>query len=239
LENFELRHVLYFPAVAVAAFLSAACGTNRDTLTSTDTPSAMAGSVLKTLQVAPSRVECTGVAPQLCLQVRESADAAWTLLYEEIAGFAYEPGYLYEIRVKEEAVANPPADASAVRRTLVSILSKTAAPVALAGPTWRLVSLEGRPVLSGTRVTAVFGDDSRVSGSAGCNGYFGRAAATDGKLAVGLLGATLMACSGEGVMTQEGAYLSALETATTYRIVGGRLHLGPAPGIVTLVYEAK
>ena len=48
--------------------------------------------------------------PSSCLQVRESSDAAWTLLYEEIAGFEYEPGYLYEIRVKEEAVVNPPAD---------------------------------------------------------------------------------------------------------------------------------
>jgi heat shock protein HslJ len=239
LENFELRYALHFTAVALTAFLSAACGTTRDAVTSTDTPSATAGSVLKTLQVAPSRVECTGVAPQLCLQVRESSDAAWTLLYEEIAGFEYEPGYLYEIRVKEEAVANPPADASAIRRTLVSILSKTAAPVALAGPTWRLVSLEGRAVLAGTRVTAVFGDDSRVSGSAGCNGYFGRAAVTDGQLAVGLLGATRMYCNADGLMAQEGAYLSALEKATAYRIVGGQLQLGPAPGVVTLVYETK
>jgi heat shock protein HslJ len=222
----------------VAAFLSAACGTHRDALTSTDAP-ATAGSVLKTLQVAPSRVECTGVARQLCLQVRESSDAAWTLLYEEIGGFEYEPGYLYEIRVKEEAVANPPADASAIRRTLVTILSKTAAPAALVGPTWGLVSLEGRPVLAGKPVTARFGDDSRVSGSAGCNGYFGRATVTDGQLAVGLLGATRMYCNPEGLMAQEGAYLSALEKATAYRIVGGQLHLGPAPGVVTLVYETQ
>ena len=234
-----MRYALPFTAAAVAAFLSAACGTNRDAVTSTDTPSATASSVLKTLQVAPSRVECTGVAPQLCLQVRESSNAAWTLLYDEIAGFEYEPGYLYEIRVKEEAVANPPADASTIRRTLVSILSKTPAPVALVGPTWRLVSLEGRPVLAGTRVTAVFGDDRRVSGSAGCNGYFGPATGAEGQLAVGLLGATRMYCNPEGLMAQEGAYLSALEKATAYRIVGGQLQLGPAPGVVTLVYETK
>ena len=98
---------------------------------------------------------------------------------------------------------------------------------------------EGRPVLAGKPVTAVFGDDSRVSGSAGCNGYFGRATVADGQLAVGLLGATRMYCNPEGVMAQEGAYLSALEKATAYRIVGGQLHLGPAPGVVTLVYETK
>ena len=78
-----------------------------------------------------------------------------------------------------------------------------------------------------------------MSGSAGCNGYFGRATGADGQLAMGLLGATRMYCSPEDRMAQEGAYLSALEQATAYRIVGGQLQLGPAPGVVTLVYETK
>ncbi len=234
-----MRFALGFSAVAVTAFLSAGCGTSGDAVAPTDTPSAATSAVLKTLQVAPSRVECTGVGPQMCLQVRESANAAWTLLYDGIIGFDYEPGYLYEIRVKEEAVTNPPADASAVRRTLVSILSKTAAPPSLAGPTWRLVTLEGRAVLSSTRVTAVFADDSRVSGSGGCNRYFGRAAATGEQLAVGLLGTTLMHCGADGVMAQEGAYYGALEKAKAYRVVDGELRLGPAPGAVTLAYRAE
>src|SRR5262245_55387180 len=83
------------------------------------------------------RVECTGVAEQLCLQVRETSEAAWTNLHDAIVGFDYEPGYVYEIRIKEEAVANPPADASSIRRTLVSILSKTPVSASLTGPTWR------------------------------------------------------------------------------------------------------
>ena len=60
--------------------------------------------------------------------VRESADAPWTRMYSDIAGFDYQPGYLYEIRIREDAVPNPPADGSSVRRTLVAVLGRTPAP---------------------------------------------------------------------------------------------------------------
>jgi heat shock protein HslJ len=175
----------------------------------------------------------------MCLQVRESSDRSWTALSDEIAGFDYVPGYLYEIRVQEETVVSPPADASSVRRTLVSIVSKTPAPFSLVGPTWRLVSVEGSPAVPGTRVTAVFGEDNRVTGSAGCNRYLGRAAAAGARLDVGVLASTRMYCGGDGVMAQEQAYLAALEKTTTYRIVATGLELGPAPGVVTLVFTVE
>jgi heat shock protein HslJ/predicted small secreted protein len=238
LENLELRYALHVSAVVATAFLLAACGTARDVAGPDETQAASTSAVLKTLQVAASRVACTGVGPQTCLQVRESSSADWTLLYEDIVGFDYQPGYLYEIRIKEEAVASPPADGSAIRRSLVEILSRTSVP-ALAGPTWRLVTLEGREALAGVRVTAVFGDDSRVSGSGGCNRYFGRAAVSGEQLTVGLLGTTMMYCGAEGVMAQEAAYHSALEKAKVYRVVDGRLQLGPAAGVVTLVYQTE
>jgi len=233
-----LRYALHLPAVAVTAILAVACGATREVAAPTGTLPAESGSTVKTLQVAPSRVACTGVAPQMCLQVRESAGAAWSLLYEEIAGFDYVPGYLYEIRIKEEAVANPPADASAIRRTLVAILSKTAAPT-LVGPTWRLVTLEGRAVVAGTQVTAAFDNEQRISGSAGCNRYTGAATVTGEQLAVGALASTRMFCGAECVMPQEDAYFAALGKARTYRIVDGELRLGPAAGVVTLVYKAE
>lgn len=233
-----MRYALHLPAVAVTAILAVGCGATRDLAGPTAALPADSGSTVKTLQVAPSRVACTGVAPQTCLQVRESADAAWSLLYEEIAGFDYVPGYLYEIRIKEESVANPPADGSAIRRTLVAILSKTAA-ATLVGPTWRLATLEGRDVVAGTHVTAVFDGENRVSGSGGCNRYFGGATATGEQLAVGRLGSTMMYCGPEAVMAQEGAYYGALEKAKAYRIVDGELRLGPAAGVVTLIYRAE
>lgn len=114
------------------------------------------------------------------------------------------------------------------------------APATLQGTTWRLASIDGRPALSGVRVTANFesGED-RVAGSAGCNQYFGRAAVKGERLEVGDLGSTRMFCTADGVMAQESAYLSALGKASTYRVTGTQLRLGPTTGVVTLVFDAE
>lgn len=118
--------------------------------------------------------------------------------------------------------------------------SSLSAPAALEGKTWRLVSIDGHPALAGVRVTAIFeGEANRVAGSAGCNQYFGSAAVKGERLEVGGLGSTKMFCTTDGVMPQESAYLAALGQATTYRVAGTQLQLGPASGVVTLVFEAE
>ncbi|HAC64347.1 MAG TPA: hypothetical protein DCF68_12600 [Cyanothece sp. UBA12306] len=55
-----------------------------------------------TLYVGPKTVDCTGVAPQQCLQIQEKPDDQWRLFYESIEGFNYEPGYLYELKVSKK-----------------------------------------------------------------------------------------------------------------------------------------
>jgi heat shock protein HslJ len=118
--------------------------------------------------------------------------------------------------------------------------SSASAPTSLEGRTWRLVSIDGHPALAGVRVTAIFEREAdRVAGSAGCNQYFGSAAVKGDRLEVGGLGSTKMFCTTDGVMPQEGAYLDALGKATAYRVSGTQLQLGPAAGVVTLVYQAE
>ena len=56
---------------------------------------------------------------------------------------------------------------------------------------------------------------------------------------VGALGVLLPHEAARSVMAQEAAYHSALEKAKVYRVVDGRLRLGPAAGVVTLVYQAE
>jgi heat shock protein HslJ len=118
--------------------------------------------------------------------------------------------------------------------------SSASLPTVLQGTTWRLTSIDNHPALAGVRVTAVFSsDDDRVAGSAGCNQYFGRAAVQGERIEVGGLGSTKMFCTTDGVMPQETAYLSALGQATAYRVAGRQLQLGPASGVVTLVFDAE
>ena len=102
----------------------AACG--RSTAPPVQEP--VPAGIEKTLFVASERKACTGVGPMECLQVREASDRPWQHFYSEIDGFQHEPGHAYELRVREERVANPPADGSSLRWTLVKVVSKQVEP---------------------------------------------------------------------------------------------------------------
>jgi heat shock protein HslJ len=117
--------------------------------------------------------------------------------------------------------------------------SGTGSVSALVGPTWHVVTIDGAKVLDGTQLTATFSTDSRVSGSSGCNLYSGRAEAQTGRLAIGSLASTLMACQADGVMSQERRYLAALQAATSFSVSGDELRLGRSASEVTLVYSSK
>ncbi|MDR2238290.1 MAG: DUF4377 domain-containing protein [Chryseobacterium sp.] len=90
------------------------------------TKKATADSAEKTLIVGPQTVDCSAGAGRMkCMQVKESASGSWTNFYSNIEGFNYEPGYEYVLKVKTEKIANPPADASSIKYTLVEQVSKT------------------------------------------------------------------------------------------------------------------
>jgi len=87
-------------------------------------PSPSAKAVKKFIYVAAERKDCTGVAPMKCLQVREEKTDPWTLFYGEIAGFEPQPGIEYRLRILEDTVPNPPADASSKRWFLDMIVEQ-------------------------------------------------------------------------------------------------------------------
>ncbi len=95
-----------------------------------------------------------------------------------------------------------------------------------------------RPALAGIEVTLTFGQDLRVSGTAGCNSYFGEyASQQDGSLHVSAPGSTKMFCNEPGVMQQEQDFLNALATAQQYDIENGLLHI--SGGAMELVMSKK
>ncbi|MDY6489569.1 META and DUF4377 domain-containing protein [Acinetobacter faecalis] len=74
------------------------------------------------LEVNPKTVQCQGVAPQTCLQVREikyndkgiktQADQNWSNFYDSIEGYEHNPNERQVIRVKRYEIKNPAADQS-------------------------------------------------------------------------------------------------------------------------------
>ncbi|WP_062791140.1 META and DUF4377 domain-containing protein [Aquitalea pelogenes] len=75
------------------------------------------------LYVSAVRKNCSAGAGQMqCLQVRSSENQPWQLFYGEIEGFTPQPDTAYYLKLRYETVANPPADASAVRTILERVV---------------------------------------------------------------------------------------------------------------------
>lgn len=69
-----------------------------------------------------------GNAPVMTLSIQQGNQIGtdnWTPLYDQIIGFDYEPGYIYELLVTETDILNPPADGSTKAYRLNQLLSKT------------------------------------------------------------------------------------------------------------------
>lgn len=113
----------------------------------------------------------------------------------------------------------------------------TGKPPRLEGTSWALMSLDGIPPVAGTEITATFGTDRRVSGSAGCNRYTGAWEASGPTIEIGPLASTRMSCPMPGVMEQEQRYMVTLEAAVLAAIEGDQLLLADAGGTRELLFS--
>jgi heat shock protein HslJ len=122
---------------------------------------------------------------------------------------------------------------------------KAQPPVALKGITWQAtVYNNGRgaavSLIDGSEITAIFGTDGVLSGSAGCNQYRAAYVAKESTIAIQTPAATRKICSEpEGVMRQESEYLKALTTAATYTIQGQQLELRSAEDALVALFRAS
>jgi heat shock protein HslJ len=79
--------------------------------------------VEKVIWLAPAKRDCVaGVMKTQCLQYKTSAKGEWLNFYGEIEGFTWEQGKSYKLKIRQEQIANPPADASSIKTSLVKVL---------------------------------------------------------------------------------------------------------------------
>ena len=73
-----------------------------------------------------SKIDCVGVGPMQCLQIKRSETGAWENFYDRIEGFDFEPGFIYhiELTIDELNENTSPADKSKLKYTLVNTISK-------------------------------------------------------------------------------------------------------------------
>lgn len=111
----------------------------------------------------------------------------------------------------------------------------------LAGTSWRATSyFDGTAmtsVLAGTTLTAAFGAEGDLYGSAGCNSYGGNYLVEGSTLTVGALLSSQSLCADpEGIMEQESAFLGALQSAARFSLEAGQLFIQDASGQTTLEF---
>jgi heat shock protein HslJ len=112
----------------------------------------------------------------------------------------------------------------------------------LAGSNWLVTAYNnGREAVVGpladTELTADFGVDGTLSGSAGCNSYSAGYEASGNNISVGQAAVTMMFCEEPaGVMEQEQEFLAALSTAATYEITGNAMQMRTADDALAAMF---
>jgi len=115
----------------------------------------------------------------------------------------------------------------------------------LAGTNWNVIAYNNgkqavTSVLAGTHLTAVFSAKGAVSGNAGCNNYNATYHATPPTISLGPIASTRKSCNTPAeVMTQEAAYLVALQSAATYTTDGSTLELRTKSGAIAVDLERR
>lgn len=103
--------------------------------------------------------------------------------------------------------------------------------------TWVAEEVRGLPVSPEVTSSLQVAADGKVSGNAGCNGYFGSVIIDGAAMSFGNLGSTKIACP-EPAMSQENRLLGALDGTRGYRLRGDSLWLLDGAGDTLVRFRA-
>lgn len=114
-------------SIILASFLTlAACGSDAtpDASSTPQPPDSTQDEEATRLWVRSALVDCEGSAPQKCMQISRSEAGEYELFYDQIDGFTFVDGTAYVLDVKIDEVADPPADGSSQKYSLLAIVSE-------------------------------------------------------------------------------------------------------------------
>lgn len=172
--------------------------------------------------IANAKVDCVGVAPQKCLQIKEEGKTDWTFFYDKIEGFDYEEGFFYKIKVNVMAVDNPPADGSSLKYKLIEILDKSKMPLNLDKGSWMVTRLKDMDSFGRNPFIKIDLSQNEISGNTSCNRFSAKIAITKNKVDISEVSSTEMAC---GAVEVESAFLDALQNISSYTFNDDKLQL--------------
>lgn len=124
------------------------------------------------------------------------------------------------------------------------LVYRAVAPTSLTGTNWTATSYNTgteavSSLMAGTTITAVFSEDGKLNGLAGCNNYMTAYTLDGNNITIQPLATTRKMCpEPAGVMEQEAAFVTMLPQATTYQISGDTLELRTADGALIASFVA-
>ena len=102
----------------------------------------------------------------------------------------------------------------------------------MTGIEWQPTLLGAKEIATDSGMFVLFEVDGSIKGNGGCNNFFGSLQTTEGKLSVGELGSTRMACPPD-IMENETAFLKALQDTTQFEMGKNSLQLlGPSNALL-------
>ncbi|MCE5973561.1 META domain-containing protein [Sinirhodobacter sp. WL0062] len=101
------------------------------------------------------------------------------------------------------------------------------------GAEWQVREIAGQPVAPEVSVTLTRSEENTITGSSGCNRYNGRVETRDGKLHIGALAGTRMACPPEQMQAEQ-AFHSTIGRVDQARLNGTTLELLTGETVVIL-----
>ncbi|MDR7129674.1 heat shock protein HslJ [Algoriphagus sp. 4150] len=199
----------------------------------------------ETWWINSAKIDCVGVGPMSCLQIQRGSEIdpeGWEFFYSDIQGFDYEPGNIYQIKLKiTDKEAPIPADASSQNYELVEILSKEQDPALRLTNIWKVTKVGGLENPTGFKnkeaLTFEFDASKKTYvGNMGCNSIRGAIKENDGeKLVLGPGAATMMACPD---MAPEQAISEALINTHGYKLENNQLYLLNEAGETLMTFQA-
>ncbi|WP_430810955.1 MULTISPECIES: DUF4377 domain-containing protein [unclassified Carboxylicivirga] len=179
-------------------------------------------------EVAPYKVDCTGVGPMKCLLVRKSEQEHWQYFYAPIKGFTHTPGTSYTVAINTHKRSDVPADASSISYELAEIIDSAAycPPAHALYDIWGVMDLKGqKPLSMNCELTLEINlNNMTVMGTAGCNHFKGKISTSEGsnRLSITKLSTTKKMCPCAAL---ESSYLNALEQVNAFFRFNQELYL--------------
>ncbi len=203
------------------------------------------GADIETWWINSAKKDCVGVGPMSCLQIQKGdaiAPTQWRFFYDQIEGFDYEPGFIYQVQVKIIKKSEPiPADASSLKYELVKIVSKEMDENLKLTNSWKVLKVGDieQPIHPKTKEALIFelnGSERSYSGDLACNSVRGTIQSLDSEnLVFGAGATTKMACVD---MSVENALLNAITATKTYQIKENQLSLFDESGSLLILFQA-